>query len=74
MIKEKVCHYLPGEMGGEGIMKKVTNGGKGGPKIWHFRGDAIFEWSLWEMGGNLPRCNVIKLLQWDLYKADTIGA
>ena len=24
LIKEKVCHYLPGNMGGRGIMKKVT--------------------------------------------------
>ena len=29
-------------------MKKVTNNsmGGGGSKIWHFRGDVIFEWSL----------------------------
>ena len=25
LIKEKVCHYLPGDMGG-GIMKTMTNG------------------------------------------------
>ena len=30
LIKEKVCHYLPGDMGGEGIMKKMTNGDIGG--------------------------------------------
>ena len=31
--------------GGGGIMKKVTNGAIGGrgSKIWHFRGDVIFE-------------------------------
>ena len=26
MIKEKVCHYLPGDTGGGGILKKVTDG------------------------------------------------
>ena len=39
LIKENVCHHLPGEMGGSGIMKKVTNGdirGRGS-KIWRFR-------------------------------------
>ena len=25
LIKENVCHYLPGDIGGGGIMKKVTN-------------------------------------------------
>ena len=29
LIKE-VCHYLPGDMGGEGLMKKVTNNDTGG--------------------------------------------
>ena len=32
LIKEKVCHYFPGGLGGGGIMEKVTNsdiGGKG---------------------------------------------
>ena len=30
------------------MMKKVTNNGmgRGESKIWHFRGDVIFEWSL----------------------------
>ena len=48
MIKEKVCHYLPGDIGGGSIIKKVTNGdiGGGGYKVWHFRCDIIFEWSL----------------------------
>ena len=48
MIKEKVCHYLPGYIGGGGMMKKVTNGDieGGGYKIWHFCGDVIFEWPL----------------------------
>ena len=26
LIKEKVCQYLPGDMGGGSLMKKVTNG------------------------------------------------
>ena len=30
MIKGTVCHYLPGDMGGGVIMKKVTNGDVGG--------------------------------------------
>ena len=30
LIKEKVCHYLPGDMGGEGVMKKVTKSDIGG--------------------------------------------
>ena len=30
LIKEKVCHYLPGDMRGEGVMKKVTKGDIGG--------------------------------------------
>ena len=42
LIKKTFCHYLPGDMEGGGIMKKVTNG-DGGSKIWHFRGDVIFE-------------------------------
>ena len=46
MIKEKLYHYLPGDMGGGGIMKKVTNGDGWGCKIWHFCGDVIFEWPL----------------------------
>ena len=52
MNKEKVCHYWAGDMmGGEykSIMKKVTKsdiGGGGGSKIWHFRGEVIFEWPL----------------------------
>ena len=25
LIKENVCHYLPDDMGGGGIMKEVTN-------------------------------------------------
>ena len=29
-MKEKVCHYLPGDMGVKGIMKKMTNGDIGG--------------------------------------------
>ena len=29
LIKEKVFHYLPGDMGGGFIMKKVTNGDVG---------------------------------------------
>ena len=35
-MKEKVCHYLPGGMGGRDIMKKITNGdiGRRGSKIW----------------------------------------
>ena len=50
LISEKGCHYLSGDMGGEGIMKKVTNcnTGKEGSKIWH--GDNIME---------LPQCNVL---------------
>ena len=40
-----ICHYLPGGTGGRGILKRVTNGDIGGRfKIWHFRGDVIFEW------------------------------
>ena len=48
MIKEKICHYLPGDMGGGVLMKKETNGDIGGKgsKIWHFHGDVIFEWPL----------------------------
>ena len=48
LIKEKLCHYLPGDIGGGSIVKKVTNGdiGGGGYKVWHFRCDIIFEWSL----------------------------
>ena len=42
LIKKTFCHYLPGDMEGGGIMKKVTNG-DGGSRIWHFRGDVIFE-------------------------------
>ena len=48
-MKERVCYSLPGDIEGEGIMKKVTNGNigaEGGPKIWHFCGDIIFEWPL----------------------------
>ena len=47
-MKEKVCHYLSGDTGAGVIMKKVTNGDIGGrkSKIWHFRGDIIFEWPL----------------------------
>ena len=30
LIKEKVCHYLPGDLGGGAIMKKVTNSDIGG--------------------------------------------
>ena len=30
LIKGKVCHYLPGDIGGEGIMKKVANNDIGG--------------------------------------------
>ena len=30
LIKEKVCHCLPGDIGGRGIRKKVTNGDIGG--------------------------------------------
>ena len=33
LIKEKVCHYLPGDLGGGGIMKKVTNGDLGGSGV-----------------------------------------
>ena len=35
LIKENVCHYLPDDMGGGGIMKEVTNSdsGKGGLKF-----------------------------------------
>ena len=29
MIKERVCHYLPGNIEGGDIMKKVTNGDMG---------------------------------------------
>ena len=46
LIKEKSCHCLPCDIGEEGIMKRVTKSdivGKGS-KIWHFRGDVIFEW------------------------------
>ena len=42
-------HYLPDDMEGEGILKKVTTVDiwrRGGSKISHFHGDAIFEWSL----------------------------
>ena len=48
MIKEKVCHYLSGNIGGGSILKNVTNGATGerGSKIWCFCGDAIFEWAL----------------------------
>ena len=48
MIKGKVWHYLPGDMSGEGIMKKMTNEDivGGGSKIWQFRGDVISEWPL----------------------------
>ena len=42
LIKKTFCHYLPGDMEGGGIMKKVTHG-DGGSRIWHFRGDVIFE-------------------------------
>ena len=40
--------YLDVDAGEGGIMKKVTNGGIGEreAKIWHFRGDVIFERSL----------------------------
>ena len=34
MIKENVCHYLSGDIGG---------GGGGGTKTWHLRGEVIFE-------------------------------
>ena len=51
MIKDKVCYYLPGDMGG--TMKKVTNNDigeeGGGAKIWHFCGEVIFEWLLKEL-------------------------
>ena len=32
LIKKTFCHYLPGDMEGGGIMKKVTNG-DGGSRI-----------------------------------------
>ena len=37
LITEEVCHYLSGNMGEGGIMKKVTNCDIGGrvSKIWH---------------------------------------
>ena len=43
--QRKIFHYLPGDMGGGFIMKKVTNGdvGERGSKIWHFRGDVLNE-------------------------------
>ena len=38
----------PGDIGGGGVMKKVTNGdtGRRGSKIWHFGGEVIFELTL----------------------------
>ena len=55
LITEKVCHYLSGDIGGEGIMKKVTNCdiGEGESKILHFHCDVIFKWS---------QANVLKTL------------
>ena len=43
LIKEKVCHYLSGDMG-RGIMKKVTNGeiGGGGLKFGIFTVTSFF--------------------------------
>ena len=43
LIKEKVCHYLSGDMG-RGIMKKVTNGeiGGGGLKFGIFTVTSVF--------------------------------
>ena len=48
LIKEKICHYLPGDIGGGGIMKNVTNSdmGAGGSKMWEFCDDIIFEWHI----------------------------
>ena len=45
MIKEKVCPYFSGNMGGGCIMKKVTNGDVGGEgsKIRDFRGDVTLD-------------------------------
>ena len=45
LIKEKICHYLPGDIGGGDIMKNVTNSdmGAGGSKMWEFCDDIIFE-------------------------------
>ena len=44
----KVCHYLPGDMGGGGYPEIVTDGdmGVGGFKHFHFCGDVPFEWPL----------------------------
>ena len=33
MVKENVCHYLPGDTGGGGKLKKVTNGDLGGKGV-----------------------------------------
>ena len=49
LIKGKVWHYLPGDIAGRGVIKKVSNGdiGEGGIyKIWYVCGEVIFEWSL----------------------------
>ena len=45
--KEKICHYLPRDMWGGVLLKKVTNSEKregegGGLKNYHFCGDVIF--------------------------------
>ena len=43
----KVCHYLPGDMGGGEYPEIVTNGGMGGGGFQnHFCGDIRFEWPL----------------------------
>ena len=47
LIKENVSWWH----GGKGYNEKSDNGdiGGGGSKIWHFRGDIIFEWPLKEI-------------------------
>ena len=45
----KVCHYLPGDMGGGEYPEIATNGGMGGGGGGfqnHFCGDILFEWPL----------------------------
>ena len=51
LIKEKVSHYFPGDIGGTGYNGKSDYGDVGGgrSKIWAFWCDVIFEWPLIKM-------------------------
>ena len=47
-LSKNVCHYSPGDMGGRGSTRLVTNDDKGrkGVTNYQFFGDVIFEWPL----------------------------